>query len=165
MIKIIAAITADGGLGRRGELLYHISADLKNFKALTMGHPIVMGRNTFESFPKGALPGRRNIVITTQKDYTAPGIEVFPTLEEALGATGNDCFVIGGGRVYRDAMPLAGELYITHIDAPSPEGTDTYFPVIDPERWKKTEESGHDIDPRSGVEYHMAKYMIRSEML
>lgn len=158
MIKIIAAITADGGLGRQGELLYHISADLKNFRQLTMGHPIVMGRNTFESFPNGALPGRRNIVISSQEDYTAPGIEVFQTLEDAIEATGHDCFVIGGGRVYRDAMPMADELYITHIDAPSPAGTDTYFPEIDPAKWHKTDESCHDTDPRTGVEYHMARY-------
>lgn len=158
MIKIIAAITADGGLGRQGELLYHISADLKNFRQLTMGHPIVMGRNTFESFPNGALPGRRNIVISSREDYTAPGIEVFKTLEEAIEATGNDCFVIGGGRVYREAMPMAHELYITHIDAPSPDGTDTYFPEIDSIKWLKAEESGHETDPRTGVEYHMAKY-------
>ncbi len=158
MIKIIAAITADGGLGRRGDLLYHISADLRNFKTLTMGHAIVMGRNTFESFPKGALPGRRNIVITGRPGYTAPGIEVYPTLGAALGAAGNDCFIIGGGRVYHDAMPLARELHITHIESPSPEGTDTYFPDIDPGRWRLVEEYGHDTDPRSGVKYHMAVY-------
>lgn len=158
MIKIIAAVTRDMGLGRRGELLYHISADLKNFKALTMGHPIVMGRHTFESFPKGALPGRRNIVITTRPDYSAPGIETYPTLEAALEATGRDCFVIGGGRVYRDAMPVAGELYLTHIDAQSPDGTDTYFPPVDLAEWHLAEQSAPDTDPRSGVTYRFARY-------
>jgi len=158
MIKIIAAVTTDMGLGRRGQLLYHISADLKNFKALTMGHPIVMGRNTFESFPNGALPGRRNIVITSTPHYIAPDIEVFPSLESAIEAAGNDCFVIGGGRVYHDAFPLADELYLTHINALSPDGTDTYFPTVNPSEWQLAEQTDPVIDPRSGVSYHFARY-------
>lgn len=154
MIKIIAAITRDGGLGRQGQLLYHISADLKRFKELTMGHPIIMGRNTFESFPKGALPGRRNMVITTNNSYSAPGIETFPTLQAAIAAVGeNDAFIIGGGRVYKEALPLAGELDLTLIDAPSPEDTDTYFPEIDPTEWHMTYQSDPEVDPRSGVTY------------
>lgn len=120
MINIIAAITNDLGLGRQGQLLFHISADLRRFKALTMGHPIIMGRNTFESFPNGPLPGRRNLVITSNPDYNHPGIEVYHSLEEALSAVdcNDDCFIIGGGRVYRDAMPLADRLLLTHIEAP-----------------------------------------------
>ena len=158
MIRIIAAVTADMGLGRRGDLLYHISADLKRFKALTMGHPIVMGRHTFESFPGGALPGRRNIVITSNPAYTAPGIETCPTLEAAIEAAGRDCFIIGGGRVYSDAMPMADELYLTHIDAPSPDGTDTYFPTVDPAVWLLAEQSPAATDPRTGVTYRFARY-------
>lgn len=158
MIKIIAAVTADMGLGRHGELLYHISADLKHFKALTMGHPIVMGRNTFESFPNGPLPGRRNIVITTRSDYNVQGIEVYHTLSDALRATGTDCYVIGGGRVYRDAMPLAHELHITHIEAASPAGTDTYFPPIDHACWQVTERTPAEVDPRTGVRYSFVTY-------
>ena len=83
MITIIAAITRDNALGRRGELIYRFSADMKHFKSLTMGHPIIMGRKTFESFPKGALPGRRNVVISRNAAYSAPGIEVFSSLDEA----------------------------------------------------------------------------------
>lgn len=161
MIRIIAAVTADMGLGRRGDLLYHISADLKNFKALTMGHPIVMGRNTFESFPGGALPGRRNLVITSNPDYTAPGIEVFPSLEAAIEAAGDNCFIIGGGRVYREAMPLAHELYLTHIEAPSPADTDTFFPPVDPAQWQLAEQSEPATDPRTGVTYRFARYTKR----
>ena len=159
MITIIAAVTADMGLGRRGDLLYHISADLRRFKSLTMGHPIIMGRNTFESFPNGALPGRRNIVITSRHDYSAPGVEVYPSLEAAIAATrGDDCFVIGGGRVYRDAMPLADRLELTHIDAPSPEGTDTYFPIVDADTWHCTAREQPSTDPRTGVSYTFATY-------
>lgn len=162
MITIIAAITADHGLGRRGQLLYHISADLRRFKTLTTGHPIIMGRNTFESFPNGALPGRRNIVITTRPDYTAPGIEVYPTLSQAIAATdGTDTYIIGGGRVYREAMPLADRLEITHIHAPSPDGTDTYFPPIDPQEWVCIHRDNPSTDPKTGTEYHFATYTRR----
>ena len=77
MITIIAAITTDRALGRGGDMLYHISADLKRFKAITMGHPIIMGRKTFESFPSGPLPGRRNLVVTRNQEFSHPGIETF----------------------------------------------------------------------------------------
>ena len=162
MITIIAAITSDNGLGRRGDLLYHISADLRRFKSLTMGHPIIMGRNTFESFPNGALPGRRNIVISTRPGYTAPGIEVYPSLRDAIAATdGADCYIIGGGRVYREAMPLADSLEITHIDAPSPTDTDTYFPPIDPQEWECTHCDVPSTDPKTGTDYTFATYRRR----
>ena len=100
-------------IGRRGELLYHISADLRRFKALTTGHTVVMGRKTFESLPKGALPNRRNIVVSRQTGFSAPGIEVAHSLEAALGmADSNDIYIIGGAEIYRQAdtffpaMPL-----------------------------------------------------------
>lgn len=163
MIKVIAAITSDRGLGHNGQLLYHISADLKRFKNLTMGHPIVMGRNTFESFPKGALPGRRNIVITSNPEYSAPGIETFPSLREALEAANSnhptsEVYVIGGGRVYNEVMPLAHELCLTLIDAQSPDDTDTYFPEIDPSIWQLTDITDSDTDPATGVSYCFATY-------
>lgn len=161
MIRIIASVTADMGLGRRGELLYHIGADLKRFKALTMGHPIVMGRHTFESFPGGALPGRRNIVITSREDYSAPGVERAASLAEAIAMAGGDCYVIGGSRVYREAMPMADELYLTLIDAPSPDGTDTYFPDIDPDVWRPAESAEPATDPRTGVSYRFATFTRR----
>lgn len=158
-ISIIAAITRDGGLGRQGELLYPISADLKHFKALTMGHPIIMGRLTFESFPGGALPGRRNIVITGTPGYTAPGIETVSSLAEAIEVAGEDCFVVGGGRVYTDALPLATDLYLTEIDTPAPEGTDTWFPTVDLSLWQLVEVSEPAIDPRSGLSYKFTHRM------
>ena len=162
MIKIIAAVTNDLGLGRRGDLLYHIPADLKHFKSLTMGHAIVMGRKTFESFPKGALPGRRNIVITSNPDYTAPGIETYNSLESAIKATNNDCFIIGGGNVYTKAMPMAGQLLLTCIDAASPDGTDTFFPAIDRQQWTLVEHSAPAVDEKSGVTYRFLTYEKKS---
>lgn len=129
-MNLIVAIDRRGAIGRGGNLLYNISADLRRFKALTTGGTVIMGRKTFESLPKGALPNRRNMVITTQADYAAPGIETFRSLEAALAAAeGENVFVIGGAQVYRDALPLADTLLLTVIDAET-DGADTFFPTI-----------------------------------
>ena len=123
MIAIIVAATRDMAIGNHGDLLYHISDDLKRFKALTMGCPIIMGRRTFESFPKGALPGRRNIVVTRNPDYSAPGIETAPSLDEAVSmcAGVGKVYIIGGGEIYRQAIPMADRIELTLIDALHPE--------------------------------------------
>ena len=122
-ITIIVAATRDMAIGNRGDLLYHISDDLKRFKSLTMGHPIIMGRKTFESFPKGALPGRRNIVVTRNISYTAPGIETASSVDDAVkmceGA--ERAFIIGGGEIYRQALPVADCIELTLIDAERPD--------------------------------------------
>lgn len=154
-LTIIVATTRDFAIGRRGDLLYHISDDLKRFKALTMGHPIIMGRKTFESFPKGALPGRRNIVITRNPDYSAPGVETAQSLEEALAMcqASPECFVIGGGEIYRQALPLASKIELTLIDDAIPDA-DTWFPVLSKEEWGFPESPVFDrTDPRTGVSY------------
>lgn len=129
-IKIIAAVCSNGAIGRRGDLLFHLSDDLRRFKALTMGHPIIMGRKTFESFPKGPLPGRRNIVISRRADYHPAGAEVYPSAELALRACAgaDEVFIIGGGEIYSLFMPMASELLLTEIDA-SPADADTFFPA------------------------------------
>lgn len=159
MITIIAAITRDGALGKGGDMLYHISADLKRFKALTMGHPIIMGRKTFESFPNGPLPGRRNLVVTRDSAYSHPDIETYSSLQQAIEAAGEDAYVIGGGQIYAQAMPLADRLEITEIDANGQEaGADTFFPEISPERWQCTEESEPVTDPRTGVTFRFITY-------
>lgn len=157
MIKIIAAITRNGALGRDGDLLFHIREDLKRFKALTMGSPIIMGRKTFESFPKGALPGRRNMVITRDPDYTAPSIETFGSVTEAIDTAGRDCFIIGGGSIYEQTIGIADELLLTEIDAEDPQA-DTFFPAIDPSRWSLNEESECYCDPLTGVSYRFTRY-------
>lgn len=129
-INIIAAVCANGAIGRRGNLLFHLSDDLKRFKVLTMGWPIIMGRKTFESFPKGPLPGRRNVVISRNLDYAPEGAEVYASPEEALAACADagKVFVIGGGEIYRRFMPQADVLLLTEIDA-SPADADTFFPA------------------------------------
>lgn len=160
MITIIAAITRDGAIGRGGDMIYHISADLKRFKQLTMGHPIVMGRRTYESLPGGPLPGRRNIVVTrrqTADGFPAQGVECYGSLDAALVAAGADAMVIGGGQIYAQAMPLADRLEITEIDTDAP-GADTFFPQITPD-WQKSEEGPWQTDPRSGVRFRYVTYV------
>ncbi len=153
-LSIIVAITRDRAIGANGDLLYPISADLKRFKELTMGCPIIMGRKTFESFPKGPLPGRRNIVITRNPDYQPAGAEVYHSLDEAIAAVDGveKAFVIGGGMLYAQALPLANELQLTVIDTERPDA-DTFFPEIPASEWTKVEESDARIDPRSGLSY------------
>lgn len=154
-VTIIVAATRNFAIGRGGDLLFHISDDLKRFKALTMGHPIIMGRKTFESFPKGALPGRRNIVVTRNPDYTAPGIEKAPSLEEAIAmcVTSSGCFVIGGGEIYTQSLPHASKIELTLIDEDISDA-DTFFPELSPEEWTLPVSPVFDrIDPRSGLHY------------
>lgn len=161
-ITIIAAVAKGGAIGRKGDLLFHISADLKRFKSITMGKPVIMGRKTFESFPNGALPGRRNIVITRQRDYSAPGVETAASLDEAmqLVAGVDEAMIIGGGEIYRQAFPLADELRLTMIDADVADA-DTFMPAIDSEAWIEKEQSDSFTDPRSGVAYHFADFVRR----
>lgn len=153
-ISIIVATAHKNAIGRKGDLLFHISADLRRFKEITMGHPIIMGRKTFESFPKGPLPGRQNIVITRQKDYAHDGITVVGSFAEALtAADGTDeVLVIGGGEIYREALNQASRLYLTEIDA-NVDDADTFFPEINREEWHETEASHWITDERSGVRY------------
>ena len=160
MIKIIAAVGRDGAIGRRGDLAFHISADLRRFKALTTGNTVVMGRRTFQSLPKGALPDRRNIVVTRNPSFTAPGIETAPSLQGALDmaeASERHTFIIGGGEIYAQALPHAGELHLTMIDADCP-GADTFFPIVSPEEWILSEDSAWETDPKTGLRYRFVCY-------
>lgn len=148
MLHIIAAIDRRGGIGRDGDMLFHIGADLRRFKALTMGHTVVMGRRTFESLPKGALPGRRNIVITRNAAWSAPGAERASSLAEAISMAANDSdtYIIGGGQIYSAAMPVADQLDLTVIDADGGEA-DTHFPVLPLDNFRTIEISSADTQP------------------
>ncbi|MCA1746255.1 MAG: dihydrofolate reductase, partial [Bacteroidales bacterium] len=112
-ISIIVAIAENNAIGKDNKLLWRLSDDLKRFKRLTTGHTVIMGRNTFLSLPNGALPNRRNIVITDQPDENFEACEMAHSVEEALELAGDsgECFVMGGGMVYRQMMPVAGRLY------------------------------------------------------
>lgn len=135
-ISIIVAIAANRAIGKDNRLLWNLSDDLKRFKKLTTGHTLIMGRNTFLSLPNGALPNRRHIVISDVAGESFDGCEMARSMEEALELAGTDeeCFVIGGGMVYRQFLPLAGKLYLTQVQASFE--ADTFFPDIDFSQWK-----------------------------
>lgn len=141
-ITIIAAVAENGVIGRAGKLPWHIPEDLKRFKQLTLGHPVIMGRKTFESIGK-PLPERKNIVITGQKDYRRGGIEVVHSLDGALKACegSEKVFVIGGSSVFEEALPLADRLELTLVHRVV-EG-DVYFPPIGSE-WKEKKREDHE---------------------
>lgn len=158
MTTLIAAITRDRALGKGGDMIFHISEDLRRFKKLTTGHPLVMGRRTFESFPNGPLPGRRNLVVTRDESYSREGIEIFSSLTDALAACDDvEPMVIGGGQIYAQAMPLADRLLITEIDTEAPDA-DTFFPEISQDEWEITETSEPMTDPASGVSFRYLTY-------
>ncbi len=159
-LSIICALTANQAIGNKGQLLYYLPADLKHFKNLTTGHTIIMGRKTFESLPKGALPNRRNVVITRQTDYAAPNIEVFHSLEAALQAcqTDEEVYIIGGESVYAEALPLAKRLCLTHIDAVAEEA-DTFFPALNWEDWQVENSEHHEPDEKNSLPYDFVNYL------
>lgn len=138
MIAIIAAMSPNHAIGNKGSLPWHLPEDLARFRQLTMGNTIIMGRKTFESLPNGALPGRRNIVLSkTNKEIR--GCEVCASLEEALKLChGKPTFIIGGELVYRQTMPVADTLHITLVEE-NPAEADTFFPDIDMGTWLETE--------------------------
>lgn len=159
---LIASVAEHGAIGRAGDLAFHLRADLRHFKELTMGSPVIMGRKTFQSLPKGALPGRRNIVITRDASFTAPDIETVPSIDAALALAGDapQAFIIGGGSIYAATIDRADALEITHIDAVCPDA-DTFFPTIDPERWRLAASTPAETDPNTGVNYTFATYLPR----
>lgn len=152
------AIDSNGAIGYRQNLLFYIKEDLRRFKKLTTGNTIVMGRRTFESLPKGALPDRRNIVVTRNPDFSAPGAETAPSLEDALRmASDSDTYIIGGGQIYAGAMDLADTLEITRIHRAAPQA-DTFFPEISPQEWEKVAAEDHpEADPPYSFETYRRK--------
>ena len=135
MVSSVVAHARNGVIGRDGDLPWHLPSDLAHFRQLTMGATVVMGRKTYESIPDRfrPLPGRRNLVLSRSPSYTAPGAEVFGSLDAALEACEHDCFVAGGGQTYAEALPLAGRVYATEVAADV--AGDTAFPALDPGEW------------------------------
>jgi dihydrofolate reductase len=136
MISIIAAVSEDLGIGKDNKLLWHIPEDLKRFKKLTFGKTVIMGKKTWESLPKKPLSGRKNIVITDIPgeciDYTVTAYSVDDALSKCEKE--EEVFIIGGGSIYRQFMPLADRLYITQVNKKAP--ADVYFPKIEPKKWE-----------------------------
>lgn len=157
-VNVIVAAGRGGEIGRNGDLIWHISADLKRFKALTMGHPVIMGRKTWDSLPKHPLPGRRNIVVTRNTDFEAPGAEVASSPEEAIRIAGDsDVFIMGGAQLYNAFMPLATRFHITEIDADCHDA-DAFIPFpLDPKEWALTEISDTQTSP-DNIHYRYATY-------
>lgn len=158
-ISIIAAISLNRAIGNNNKLIYWLPNDLKRFKALTTGHTIIMGRKTFESLPKGALPNRRNIVLSKQADIQFPGTEVFPSLEEAIEhcRQDEDIFIIGGESIYRQAIKTANRIHLTEVQDQISEA-DAFFPEINPEVWKETSREVHHIDEKHLYPYTFIDY-------
>lgn len=141
-VILIAAVGSNGVIGRDNDLPWRIREDLQHFKALTLGHTLVMGRKTYDSIGR-PLPGRRTVVVTRQLDWSVEGVEVAHDLELALKlADGNDIYVAGGGEIYRQALPYADRLELTEV-AQSPAG-DVTFPTFDRTTWQETARTTHD---------------------
>ena len=151
-ISIIVAIAQNFAIGKNNDLLFHLPNDLKRFKQITTGFPVIMGRNTLLSLPKGALPNRRNIVITDNPEEKFDRCEMVFSVDEAIEAVKNEqeAFIIGGGMIYRQFYPLAGKLYLTlvHQDFDA----DVYFPEIDYSEWAETSREDH-FDEVNGFDY------------
>ncbi|HZX05861.1 dihydrofolate reductase [Kribbella sp.] len=139
-IILIAAVGRNGVIGRDNDLPWRIREDLQRFKQLTLGHTLIMGRKTYDSIGR-PLPGRRTVVVTRQPDWSADGVDVVHTLEDALTYDGT-LYVAGGGDIYRQALPYAGTLELTEV-AQSPDG-DVTFPKLDPTAWTETAREPHD---------------------
>jgi dihydrofolate reductase len=147
MLSLIVAIAKNRVIGFENKMPWHLPAELAYFKRVTMGHPIIMGRKTFESIGR-PLPGRRNIVVSRDRAYAAAGVDVVHSLDAATAACKNEnAFIIGGATLYAEALPKVDRLYITEIDA-SPDG-DTFFPALDGREWKETSRERRERDEKN----------------
>ena len=150
-INMIVAVGRDGAIGKGGDLIWQLPGDLKRFKTLTMNHPVIMGRKTWESLPKRPLPGRRNIVVTRNADWSDTGAEKVSTVQEAIASShGESPFIIGGGEIYREFLPVVSDLYLTFVDADTPDADVRLF--IDFSQWVETERSEH-MKNEDGITY------------
>lgn len=159
MISIIAAVARNLAIGHENKLIYWLPNDLKRFKALTTGHTIIMGRRTFQSLPKGALPNRRNVVLTRSR-MAFPGCDVFPSLEQALASctAEEDVYIIGGASVYKEALPLAHRLCLTEVDD-VPAQADAFFPEFSLDEWEVAECEEHETDEKHQFRYKFVDYI------
>ena len=155
-IHIIAAVAKTRAIGFENKLIYWLPNDLKRFKALTTGHTIIMGRNTYLSLPKGALPNRRNVVLSSTISEL-PGCDVYPTLDDALKSCrpDEDIYIIGGARVYEQAISMADRLCLTEVDD-TPAQADAFFP--DYSDWQVVNKEAHPKDERHTFEYAFTDY-------
>ncbi|RZL47833.1 MAG: dihydrofolate reductase [Pedobacter sp.] len=151
-ISIVVAISENNAIGKNNQLLWHLPADLKHFKEITSGHPIIMGRKTYDSIGR-ALPNRRNIVITRTTSLSIPNVEVVNTLEDALSRceNENEVFVIGGAEIYKHALSLSNRIYLTTVH--HSYEADTFFPELNKDEWKEVASEYHPSDEKNSVAY------------
>ena len=162
-VHAIVAVASDWAIGRQGGLLCHLPADMLHFKEVTMGHSIVMGRKTFDSFPRRPLPGRQNIVITRNADWQYPGVTVAHSLDDAIAVAHTDTvFVIGGAQVYEQALPLVDVLHLTCIHARW-ASADVFFPALDMNEWQEVNREHHNSDHRNAYEFDFITLKRRAQ--
>ena len=157
-VAIIVAMTPQGLIGKNNQIPWHLPADLQRFKKITMEHPIVMGRKTFESLP-GILPGRQHIVLTRKKDYRATGCDIVSNWNEVedLDAAVTKVFVISGADIYKYALPLAQQMYVTLVNA-NLDG-ETYFPEWNKSQWKEIEREFRAKDEKNKFDMEFIQYI------
>jgi len=164
LISIIVAVSTNGVIGKDNQLIWRLPDDLKRFKSLTIGHPIIMGRKTFESIGK-PLPGRTSIVVTRNPDFQPDGVVITNSLESALDHAArlntDEVFIIGGGELYNQVQNFANKLYITEVDTVI-DG-DTYFEIAEPERWLETERAVHNADDRHAFAFNFVDYIRKQD--
>lgn len=160
MITLIAAIGENNELGNNNDLVWHLPDDFKRFKELTSGHHIIMGRKTFETFPK-LLPNRTHIIITRQKNYKAEGAIVVSTIEEAIDKAAGDTqpFIIGGGEIYTLALPFAEKIELTRVHGTF--SADTFFPEFSYQEWQIVNDEFHDKDQRHAFSFSYQTFFKR----
>ena len=146
-VALVVAADEQGGIGRNGGLPWHLPEDLKRFRALTLGKPIVMGRRTWESIGR-PLPGRRSLVVSRRRDFAPPGVEVFDSLAAALAAAESqpETCVIGGAQIYAQALPHADVIHLTRVHTSA--GADTFFPALDAAQWEEIAREDRSADER-----------------
>ncbi len=162
-VALIAAVASNNAIGYENKLIYWLPNDLKRFKELTTGHTIIMGSNTFRSLPKGALPNRRNIVLS-RKENIFSGAEHFYSLEHALASCNDEeiAYIIGGEKLYKTALPLADVLFLTEI-SDTPVNADAFFPMLDKNIWIETKREEHKRDEKHSYDYSFVTYIKRLE--
>lgn len=159
-LSIIVAIADDYAIGRDNDLIWHISEDLKRFKALTTGHVVVMGRNTWNSLPKKPLPNRRNIVLTHDTSFNPEGAEVAHTVNELLNMVSHsseEVFIMGGATLYQQFLPFTQRLYVTHVYASFPDA-DVHFPIIDNSVFHMVSQTERTLDEKANLTYNYIDY-------
>lgn len=159
-ISLICALAQNRAIGKKQELLWHLPNDMKRFKELTVGHIVIMGRRTFESLPKGPLPNRKNIVLSSMPEAVGSTAIVCSTLDEAIqfGEADKEIFIIGGYGVYQEALGIVDKMYLTHVHATFEDG-DAFFPEVNYDEWEVVSRQDFCADEKHAYDYSFVEYV------